>query len=346
MKRFIVDLFLIKAMKQALFWKQKNSKAQCKLCPRNCIIEPNNWGFCRARKNINGKLQSMVYAKAIAANIDPIEKKPLYHVLPKSKSFSVGTAGCNLRCAWCQNWQSSQSRPDQLHSIDLPPEKIIKNAKQNNCKSIAYTYTEPFVFYEYMKDTAELAQKQNVKNVAVSNGFIEQEPIKEASKFLDAVNIDLKSFDDKTYRKHTTAWLQPVLDTLKTLKQNNVWVEITNLIIPDVNDDFEMIEKMILWIKENLGAKTPLHFSAFYPSYKMSDKKPTPIETVKKARKLAINKGMKFVYTGNILDDEGSTTFCPACKKLVIKRHGFNIAENKLKEGKCSCGEKIPGIWR
>ena len=333
-------------MKEALFWKKKNSEVQCQLCPRNCSIAKDNWGFCRARKNVNGKLISMVYGRAIGPNIDPIEKKPLYHFLPGSASFSFGTAGCNLRCPYCQNWQDAQAYPDQVYSVDLPPEKAVELAHANDCKSIAYTYTEPFIFFEYMADTAKLAHKVGIKNVAVTNGFVSQEPLKRACKFLDGANVDLKGFDDVFYRKQTTAWLQPVLDTLKILKENGVWLEITNLLIPGLNDDFDKIKKMAMWIKGNLGDEIPLHFTAFYPAYKMTDRAPTPPKLVRKARELALKLGLKFVYTGNIADEEGSTTFCPSCGEPIIRRAGFMIVENKLKDGKCPCGQKIPGVWK
>lgn len=288
-------------MKKALHYeKLDENKVRCLICPRNCIIKENDFGFCKARQNKKGILYSMVYAAPCSVNIDPIEKKPLYHFLPGTKTFSVGTTGCNLRCKFCQNWQISQALPSEVPFVKLSPSQVVKQALDSGCKSIAYTYTEPAVFYEYVIDIAKLAKKKGLKNIIVSNGFVNQKPLKEMCKYLDAANIDLKSFSDEFYRKYTGAWLEPVLESLKTLKKEKVWLEITNLIIPGLNDDMKMIEKMCKWIKKELGEDVPIHFSRFFPNYLMQDIEPTPKETLFKAEEIAKKVGLKHVYLGNV----------------------------------------------
>ena len=333
-------------MKEALFWDKKNDKSvQCHLCPRNCVIKENERGNCRVRENKKGKLYSLVYGEACAVAIDPIEKKPFFHFLPKSKAYSIGTAGCNLHCKFCQNWTTSQANPEDVHTEKLSPAQIVKNAIDNNCESIAYTYNEPIVFYEYALDTAKLAKKKGLKNIIVCNGFINQEPLLEWCKYIDAANIDLKGFTDKYYKDITGAWLQPVLDTIKTLHEKGVWLELTNLIVPALNDDMKTIKKMCEWIKENIGPDVPLHFSAFYPCYLMEDVPATPPETVIKARNIALKAGLNYVYAGNILAEKEGNTLCPQCGEVLIKRKWFEVEENNIKKGKCNCGHKINGIW-
>jgi len=335
-------------VQKALYWNSvKNKAVQCQLCPRFCIIKQNETGNCKVRENVNGTLYSLVYGKACSSYIDPIEKKPLYHFLPSSNAYSISTAGCNLHCKHCQNWTISQASPENVSSLDLSPKTVVENALSGNCKSIAYTYTEPTVFYEYVLDTAKIAKKKGIKNVIVSNGFINKKPLIELCKYIDAANIDLKSISEKFYVDICEARLQPVLETLKILKEKKVWLEIANLIIPTLNDKESDIKKLIAWIKNNLGVDTPLHFSAFYPTYKLLHISPTKPEVLIKARKLALKAGLNFVYTGNILDNEGSTTFCPSCRKPIIMRKGFYVIENKLNKGKCPhCNEKIPGVWK
>ena len=337
-------------MKEAMFYKKLgNGLVQCQLCPRKCIIKKGETGECRVRKNIDGKLYSLVYGHPVAVAIDPIEKKPLYHFLPGSSIFSIGTAGCNLHCKHCQNAWMSQSGFNDLPHYDLYPEEVVKEAKKFGCESIAYTYNEPTVFYEYVLDTARLAKSQGLRNVIVSAGFINKEPLLELAPFLDAANIDLKVFDDKIYRELSDIWLEPVLDTIKILIEEGVWVEITNLLIPGINDSEELIEKLVNWIKNNLGENIPLHFTAFYPAYKLSHLPPTPLDVLLKAREIAKRKGLNFVYLGNIEDQEGSNTYCHKCGKLLIRRGNImeGVIENHIREGRCKfCKEKIPGVWR
>ncbi len=334
-------------MKEAMHYKKlKNKSVQCFICPRKCIIKQNKYGFCRARKNENGTLYSMVYAAPCSVNIDPIEKKPLFHFLPGTTAYSIGTAGCNLRCKFCQNWQISQAMPDEVPFINLPPEKVVEEAINNNCKSIAYTYTEPVTFYEYVYDTTKLARKKGIKNMCVTNGFINQEPLKQLYKYIDAVNIDLKGFTDKYYREITGAWLQPVLDTIKTVHKMGVWLELTNLIIPGLNDDMKIIKKMCEWIKK-ISPNIPLHFSRFFPDYLMRDYPPTGENTLIKAAETAKKAGLNFVYIGNIRTKKDQKTRCSKCNKIIVDREWFMITENKLKNGKCyNCQTKVAGVWK
>jgi len=334
-------------MKEALFYKKlKDNKVQCLLCPRECIIPEGKMGFCKVRKNIKGKLTAVVYSRPCSIQIDPIEKKPLFHFLPGHKSFSIGTTGCNLACKHCQNYTTSQAYPEEFLGYDLTPEKAVSEAIKNDCKSIAYTYNEPSIFYEYVFDTAKIARQSKLKNVMVTNGFINPEPFKQLYKYIDGANVDLKAFDDKFYREITTAWLEPVLTTLKNLKKTNTWFEITNLIIPTLNDDLKQIKKMCEWIKAELGLDVPLHFTAFYPTYKLTNLPSTSPEILIKARNIALKLGLHFVYVGNTYVEGAENTYCPKCKELLIERRGFIILQNKIKDGKCfSCNTKIAGVW-
>jgi pyruvate formate lyase activating enzyme len=332
-------------MKEAFWWKkQKNSTVQCFLCPRNCVIDEGNIGFCGVRQNKEGKLYSLVYGKATGIQIDPIEKKPLYHFKPGSAAFSIGTVGCNLVCQHCQNWQTSQAKPEQFHAYEISPEEIVQKAKEQHCETIAYTYNEPTIFGEYVIDTAKLARKAGIKNVLITNGFT-GDVLPDFCKHIDGVNVDLKAFDNDFYKKYSGAWLEPVLESIKTYHKKKVWVELTNLIIPTLNDDMEKIKEMITWIQENLDSEVPLHFSAFYPSYKLEDLPPTSAATLMEARKLAMEMGMKYVYIGNVVTTDEDNTYCPKCGELVIERMNFTILQNDLKNGKCKCGANIKGVW-
>lgn len=335
--------------KQALFYKKlKNKIVQCQLCPHFCTIKNRERGKCRVRENQDGKLISLVYGRPCSLNLDPIEKKPLYHFLPGEQALSIATAGCNLSCKHCQNWEISQSKPEEIPSQEISPKQVIEEAKKQKIKIISYTYTDPIIFYEYVLDIAKLAKKQKpeIKNMIVSNGFINPEPLKKLCEYINGANIDLKSLSDDFYKKICGARVKPVLESLKILKQEGIWLEITNLLIPTLNDKTSDIKKLVSWIKKNLGTRVPIHFTAFYPTYKLSHLQSTSIETLKKARKTALAEGLKYVYTGNLPDEEGDSTFCPKCKKLLIKRRLFSVIENNLKQGKCGyCNEKIDGVW-
>jgi pyruvate formate lyase activating enzyme len=303
-------------------------------------------GICRVRENRDGKYYSLVYGNPCAIHLDPIEKKPFSHVLPGTTSFSLATAGCNFQCKFCQNWEISQASPEDVYSYDVPPELIVSKGKEIGARSIAYTYVEPTIFYEYMFDICQLAKKAGLLNVYHSDGFINPGPLKNLCKVLDAANIDLKGFTENFYHEVCSGELTPVLETLKTLKKEKVHLEITNLIIPTKNDEVSIIKEMCLWIKKELGADTPIHFSRFYPLYKLKTLPPTPVSTLEKARAVALSSGLEYVYIGNVPGHEGENTFCPKCKKMIIQRTGYILGEVRLKDGKCRyCGSPIPGIW-
>ena len=332
----------------AQYWQRvTGSVVQCLLCPRKCVLAAGQRGACTVRINKDGKLYTLGYGNPVATHIDPIEKKPFFHVAPGESVFSLAVAGCNMRCIFCQNWQISQSRPDETQNYYLPPEDAVKKAIESNCKFIAYTYTEPTVFYEYMLDIAKLAREKGLKNVMHSCGYINPEPLKELLKYMDAVNVDLKGFSEEYYaRASAGAQLKPVLETLKTIKHEGVWLEITNLLIPGLNDDPAKIKEMCLWIKENLGDDVPLHFSRFMPAYRLENLPPTPIEKLEEARRIAKGVGLKYVYIGNTPGHEGENTYCPNCGKMIVKRMGYRILENDIKDRKCKfCGYAIAGRW-
>ncbi len=311
--------------------KLEGNKVRCNLCPHNCVIGEGSTGICKVRKNIGGALKTTVYEKPISVHIDPIEKKPFYHVLPGSRALSVGTVGCNLSCDHCQNWEISTASPS-ASTPETAIKDIIRAAKREGCESIAYTYNEPTIFYEFMYDTAEQARKEGLLNVMVTNGFINEKPLEELIPLIDAANVDLKSISDEFYRKVCKARLAPVLRSLEILKKKGVWVEVTNLIIPGHNDSEKGIHGLVDWVSEHLGRDTPLHFSRFFPHHNMSDVPPTPIDTLQKAFEIASEK-LDFVYLGNI--PAKIETRCPSCKKVVPRG-----------QGQCSCGTKIPGIWQ
>lgn len=342
----IIKKGLIKTKLSPYFTPLSDGKIQCELCPHRCRVTKGKRGICRVRENRDGKYYSLVYGNPCAIHLDPIEKKPFFHVLPGSKSFSIATAGCNFQCKFCQNWEISQAFPEDLYNYDAPSEFIIQKAKEMNALSIAYTYVEPTIFYEYMVDTGVLVKKAGLLNVMHSNGFINPSPLRNLCKILDAANIDLKSFNENFYQELCSGELSPVLETLKILKSEKVHVEITNLVIPTKNDQLSEIKEMCLWIKRELGPDTPLHFSRFYPLFKLKYLPPTPVSTLEKARALALSTGLEYVYIGNVPGHEGEHTYCPKCKKLLIQRIGYMIGEVNLKSGKCKfCGKPLPGIW-
>ena len=335
------------APKEALFYqKLDNKKVQCNLCPRGCLIPNGKRGFCMVRENRGGVLYALSYAKPVAINIDPIEKKPLFHFLPGTTAFSIATAGCNLRCKFCQNWEISQRSPDEVEFVYTEPQELVQKAAASGAPTIAYTYTEPTIFYEYMLEVAKLARQAGLKNVMHSSGYINEEPLKELAKYLDAANIDLKGFTDDYYIKMTEGTLQPVLNTLKVLKREGVYVEITNLILPGYNDDDDSLIKMCMWIKDNLGENTPVHFSRFQPMYKLTSLIPTPVDALERAVKIAHDCGLKYAYIGNLPTNPAENTYCPKCKKIIIERKGYFVLQNNIENGRCKfCQEEIAGVW-
>lgn len=360
MRFFMVSLLLVfclnsfsyadPSQKLARNWQKiRGTIVQCMLCPRKCILDDGQRGVCTVRKNVKGTLYTLGYANPVAVHIDPIEKKPFFHVMPGEQTFSIAVAGCNMRCSFCQNWQISQSKPDEVETYDLPPERVVEEAIRNNCKWIVYTYTEPTVFYEYMIDTAKLAKQKGLFNGMHSCGYINPGPLKELLKYMDAVNVDLKGFSKEFYHTMTMGELEPVLETLKVVKQQGVWLEITNLVIPGANDDPKMIWEMCEWIKKNLGDDVPLHFSRFYPAYTLNNLPPTPIETLEQAYSIAKKVGLKHVYIGNVPDHRAGNTYCQKCEKLLVGRIGYEITENGISatNGKCPfCGHKVAGRWK
>ncbi len=322
---------------EASYYTKEKDYVLCKLCPRHCKISSDEVGYCKVRKNVNGKLISLVYGKAIALAVDPIEKKPLFHFYPGMPILSFGTVGCNLRCKFCQNFEISH--PTEIDGENISPSEIVNLALERKCKMIAATYNEPTIFFEYMIDTFKLAKEKNLKTVVVSNGFIEEEPLRELLKFTDAINIDLKSFDNKFYTSLTTAWLEPVLRTIKIINESSTHLEITNLVIPGKNEDFE---SLCSWVVENVGKEVPLHFSAFYPMHKMLDIERTSKELLDKAFSVAKEKGILHVYHGNIRGEEN--TYC-SCGELLVERIGYEIISNNVKKGKCKCGKRIKGCF-
>ncbi len=319
---------------------------QCLLCKKECRLVEGQRGDCRVRINIGGRLNSLVYGKPCAVHVDPVEKKPVFHMLPGSQAFSIATAGCNLHCKFCQNWEISQREPEETVNHDLPPDKVVAAAVAANCRSIAYTYSEPIVFYEYTLDTSKLAHPRGIKNILVTAGFINREPLLKLCKYTDAANVDLKGFTEDYYKKICGAELQPVLDTLKTVHKQGVWLEITNLVVPTLNDDLKLIGRMCDWILDNLGPEVPLHFSRFWPMYRLKNLPPTSPEIITQARELAMDKGLYYVYVGNVPGHAGNNTYCPRCKEIIIGRIGYNLTKYAIIDGRCSqCDFKIAGVW-
>ncbi len=331
-------------MKEALFYEElENKKVQCELCPHNCIIKDQQRGICGVRKNIDGKLYSENYGEITGLGFDPIEKKPLYHYHPGRNILSVGSIGCNLKCFFCQNWEISQATPDDIsrkHTYEM--EDIVNLAvKREDNLGIAYTYNEPVIYYEFMVDVAKEIKKKGLKNVVVTNGFINHEPLQELMNYIDAFSIDLKGFTNEFYRKHTKSSFDPIQDTLKQIRKNDKFLEVINLVIPTLNDDPGEFEEMMKWMKDNLGENTPLHISKYFPSYK-STIEPTPPSKLKEFYNLA-SQYLNYVYLGNIMLDEGSNTYCHRCETLLVKREGYYTRIPGLdKEGKCvKCGNKV-----
>ena len=336
-------------MQEARFYdKIEDHKVKCHLCAHGCVIDPGKRGLCMVRENRDGILYSLVYGKIISRNVDPIEKKPLFHFLPGSTSFSIATVGCNFQCEHCQNFEISQfSRYEKkaLPGQDTTPAQIVAAARSSGAASISYTYTEPTIFGEFAYDTAVLARQEGIRNVFVSNGFMSEKSAITLAEVLDADNIDLKSFSDSFYRKICKARLQPVLDTIARMKKLGVWLEVTTLIIPGLNDSDQELKDLAGFLTE-VGADIPWHVSAFYPTYKMLNRPRTPVQTLRRARQIGLDAGLRYVYTGNIPGDEGEKTFCYACGALVIDRLGYTIRHNHLQQGTCpQCGVSIDGVW-
>ena len=330
----------------AMFQEETARGIMCRICPNECVLKEGELSKCNNRKVHDSKLYTMAFGNPCSVNVDPVEKKPLYHFLPGSKAYSIATAGCNLVCLNCQNWTISQTSPDKTRNIDLLPDQVVEESVKNNCSSIAYTYSEPITFYEYAFETATLARSAGVKNIFKSNGYINSDPLKKICSVIDAANIDLKAFSESTYLRLTGGKLQPVLDSLKIIKDMGVWLEITNLIIPDWTDNMDEFRGMCKWLSDNGFRNTPLHLSRFYPLHKLEQLPPTPVGILNSAYKIASEEGLKYVYTGNVPGNEISDTKCPSCSSPVVTRQGFRVTTNTISGGKCSkCGSKIDGVW-
>ncbi|MBN1766528.1 MAG: AmmeMemoRadiSam system radical SAM enzyme [Sedimentisphaerales bacterium] len=320
---------------------------QCELCPKSCVMEPGQSGECRVRVNIEGRLCSVVYGYPCSIHIDPIEKKPLNHFFPGSDILSVATVGCNLHCRNCQNWEISQANPEESRAIKMEPEKLVQLSQGYKCPSLAFTYTDPIVYYEYTLDTARLARAAGLRNVLVTAGYINPEPWQKLLEWVDAANIDLKSISDVFYRDICQATLKPVQQALVQAKAMGVWVEVTNLVIPTLNDSDEELTQLSRWVKENMGRDTPLHFSRFSPRHELRNLPATPGQTLEKARLIAKGEGLDYVYIGNILSPEGQNTYCPGCGTELIVRKGYQITKNDVKDNRCQvCQHGIAGVWQ
>ena len=338
-----------KYSKEALYWEARDDEAgkvHCLLCPHYCTLGENERGRCRTRQANNGKLYTMAYGNACSAYLDPVEKKPLNHFLPGTSILSIATGGCNLRCPNCQNWEISQAKPEDVATYDLPPDKVVASAQAKNIPSIAYTYTDPVAYYEYAYDTARIAKERGIKNVLVTAGYINQEPLKDICKYIDAAHVDLKGFSEDFYRQYPRARLKPVLETIESMKALGVWVELIHLMITNLTDKAKEIAEMCKWIVKTVGPDVPIHFSRFHPAHQMLNRPLTEMNALLAAYDTAKQAGLNYVYIGNVATDKGQHTYCPDCKQPVIERQGYTIIANRLIDGRCPCGTKVAGIWR
>ncbi|MFO7917830.1 MAG: AmmeMemoRadiSam system radical SAM enzyme [Anaerolineae bacterium] len=340
-------------MKEAMLYeKLEDDAVRCNLCAHRCRIREGETGICGVRENREGTLYSLVYGQLISHAVDPIEKKPLFHFYPGTDAFSIATVGCNFRCTFCQNADISQMPHDQgrIAGREMPAEAVVEAARRRDCRSIAYTYTEPTIFFEYTYDVGKLAHEADMANVYVTNGYMTPEMLDKMTSpseppLLDAANVDLKSFRDEFYRQQCGASLQPVLDSLKTLKKRGVWLEVTTLVIPELNDSDEELEDIAQFIATELGMDTPWHVSRFHPTYKLRDRSSTPASTLHRAQEIGLEAGLQYVYEGNVPFSEGENTICPRCGSPVIRRSGYMIGEYAIEDGACaSCGKPIAGV--
>ena len=356
--------------REAMHYLKLGKNVQCKICPNNCLLEPGDRSHCRNKINRDGVLYTMAYGNPCSINVDPVEKKPLFHFLPGSRTFSLATSGCVFRCLNCQNWEISQKKPEetktatgpefrlkfpdpgpitltQLQNLSLFPEDITEASVSMKCPSVSYTYSEPTSYYEYMLDSCKANRSRHIKNILVSCGSIEERPLRELAPLIDAAHIDLKGFDESTYQKLNSGKLQPILNTLKVLKEMGVWVEVINLVVPQYTDNLDSIRRMCDWLLNNLGQDQVIHFSRFFPQHKLTQLPPTPLDQLVQAQKIAKGQGLRFAYIGNARElPDAETTYCPSCKKAIIEREVFRVTQIKLSKGQCAyCQTTIPGIW-
>ncbi len=320
---------------------------QCELCPKACVIAPGRSGECRIRVNVDGTLRAVTYGHPCSVHPDPVEKKPLFHFLPGTDILSLATVGCNLHCKFCQNWEISQENPENAPAVRLPPEEIPPLARRLQCLSVAYTYSEPLAFYEYTLDGCIAARRAGLRNVLVTAGYINPAPMERLCRHVDAANIDLKAFSEEFYRDVCGGTLQPVLNSLALAKSMGVWVEVTNLFIPTLNDRDDQIQPLCRWVARNLGRETPLHFSRFFPHYRMKNLPPTAPETLDRAREIALAEGLKYVYIGNLQRPGSEDTRCPGCGKTLVERRGYEVLRNLVDKGRCpDCKAEVHGVWK
>ncbi len=335
-------------MQAYLYETMSGHRVRCNLCSHRCVIADGRRGICAVRENRHGMLKTLVFGRLVARHVDPIEKKPLFHFLPQSLAYSVATVGCNFKCRFCQNADIAQLPADHHGLIAgdaCTPQEVVDDAQRRGCASIAYTYTEPTVFFEFAYETAKLAGSRGIRNVFVTNGYMTPEALEMISPFLDAANVDLKTFSDETYRKYCGARLEPVKETLVKMKSLGIFVEVTTLIVPAMNDNEDELMQLAAFIANDLGPETPWHISRFHPTYRLTDRPPTPVKTLADARRIGLDAGLRYVYTGNVPGEEGENTFCYACGRLLIARTGFSIRKNRLAGGCCPfCGVRIDGV--
>jgi len=332
---------------EASWWKRlEGNRVECGLCPRKCRVADRERGTCGARENRGGTYRSLVWGLACALHVDPVEKKPFFHVRPGSAALSYATAGCNVECKFCQNWEISQFRPEQVGSIWMPPEAMVRAAGRAGAPLVAATYSEPVIFWEYVRDVSKAARKAGIGSLVVSNGYIQEKPLLEVLPLLEAYKVDLKSFRERFYREVIRGELRPVLDTMERIRKSGVWLEIVVLIIPTLNDSDAEIRDLARWVKANLGTGVPVHLTRFHPTYRLTNLPPTPVATLDRLWKLAKGEGLEFVYVGNVPGHPGESTYCPGCGTRLIHRIGYRILENRLVRGTCpECGRVIPGVW-
>jgi pyruvate formate lyase activating enzyme len=333
---------------RALFYDRKvGGLVRCTLCPNFCSLSDGQTGICRARRNVGGELYSMVYGKIATAHLDPIEKKPFFHFLPGAQAFSLATPGCSMRCLFCQNWEISQAYPWEIRTADATPEQVVDAAVREGARVIAYTYSEPVIFYEYVLDIAKLARARGLRNVIVSNGYINPEPLKQLLPYIDAFKVDFKAFNPAFYKEITGGEVQPVLEAMKTIHAQGAWLEIVTLLVPGKNDSEEEVRQLARWVRENLGRDVPLHFTRFHPQHRMRNVPPTPERTVIRAWEIAREEGLNFVYTGNIDYPPGESTYAPSTGAVAIERQGYFVVKSNLDpDGRLPSGEQIPGVWK
>jgi pyruvate formate lyase activating enzyme len=333
--------------KEALLYeKLEKGRVRCNLCAHRCVIADGKFGVCKVRANEDSKLYTLVYGRAVSQHVDPVEKKPLYHFYPGSSAYSIATPGCNFRCQWCQNWEIAHMPRERgmIAGRQVSPDEIVADARATHSRSIAYTYTEPTIFFEYTYDIARLAHEASIANIYVTNGYMTSEMLETIYPNLDAANVDLKAFREKTYHRYVGAALQPILESMKLMKSQGVWVEVTTLLVPDLNDDPEELRDAAQFIAQELGPDTPWHISRFFPQYKMNDRPPTPVASLQKAQQIGLEAGLYFVYLGNVGSE--ADTVCPNCGQIVVQRSGYWNILNRLKDGHCpSCGTAVAGVW-